>query len=1209
VSGDHSCACSLDAFEALIHIDAIVCKAAVIEEAKRLAEIERRLYQVSMSEFERRARPATAALVSAIRAGRAKDETSTLMLMTAFDKRFKDLPAALDPFYEKAVEEAYAAGREAIYKKAAGIYPMTRDITYPSPHQFESVNDEWVEREKAAPVIDVIPSFTVADEQAIETLKKHQVFWVGKHYDDKLSQTIANATVSTMIKQGFDRAEGAKAVKVQLDKILSRKPGTFSAETIIPHGWNGSVAQYYEGLAANTMTVSRTFGTMSGLRGLGATSYVISNPVDERTCELCGDLAGTVYPTGEGAAIMDGVLGATDPTGVKNIMRWDTLKTVQTRTGGATMGPKATPGDAKALASNGYGLPPFHFRCRCVVDIGPATNFGVPLDIGFVPPPPPTPGFKMPPIRFPGDVSKMKAVEKQLDGVNKKVVFTDDAGADWMFKPYIPEREYRAWGDVLADHMAQALNHPSSPTYIVRHKGELGSIQKMYTKISGNTRHANWAALTKEELRAIQKEHAFDWLISNHDGHAGNMLVRKGKLVGIDKGQAYKFFPKDSIAWSFNPNSQYGEFSVYNDIMSKYSQGKLGEFRLLTAKDKEVRKFLKTIEDLDDKTFTAILKPYAQERAKQFPDTFNADEFLAAALKRKKNLTKDLTGIWNKATKQRDEVLGKPKTAAAKLADQPKGKPVTPLDKSFVDDVQASQWKGKSLSVGGDSVQDGSVMVYAVGKDKVILQARMTSSGDDLARTLTKQTATFNPPKMPGMSELRDEIEISRKKLYNIFAGTDGTLPPARMEKVFEEVRRLDGLVTSVSVKYNRNLDDYTKFIKRWWDPQKQAFVPNNIKTPIAMSNVEIEVMKKGQRGIKMFVVDLPVKISKGGIKPGPNIASRAVEGIEANLGKGMKLKYVPKGINAEYTSLDGLMTIEISKPISKLKPKDLQAAIDALSRRGLAIPLADKQHAEYQLLKSYFERYQPTKKIIPNWNMAFKDKLALYRKEAEGLFKSKLDLSPKFAYGKYGPPQPARFDLSAATKRGLRKKYVLSHDMNGDDVLSFLRKAKETKVGAVLSTEERYRVGINSAGLSSSTDQATGGARFGFTRITSTEFMDRTGKFGGARATLFFEPDAGFSMRAYNYRKDSFGNISPKVIEAEQFKPDMFAKSWNAASKGRGNETFIEGGIDLGDLKKIYVGSKQESDEAIALLKSLEQDGVVAFKNKVESIVEIGGP
>lgn len=361
----------------MLIIDSIVSKAAVINEASRLSEIEKLLYDVSIDEFTQRAEVAAPELIEAIREGRGSSLDALTILLQDFNSHFQDLGSTLVPFYQTASEEAYRIGFEVIWKKANGVYAIEQDITYPSPHRFRAVSNEWLEREKAIIIDPGTPAFNVIDQEAIETLKNHQAFWIGTHYDEVLSDTIANTVVDAMVESGFDREEGAKLVQEKLEHLLGERPGLLSVETLIPHGWKGSIAQYYEGLAANTMTVSRTFGALSAMSRLGVQTYTISNPMDERTCDVCAFLNGTTFLVEPAYARMNTILAASDPAIVKELAPWDTLKTIQAKTGVEVAGPEATLAASAALQDNGYGMPPFHFRCRCVADIG-EESFGVP---------------------------------------------------------------------------------------------------------------------------------------------------------------------------------------------------------------------------------------------------------------------------------------------------------------------------------------------------------------------------------------------------------------------------------------------------------------------------------------------------------------------------------------------------------------------------------------------------------------------------------------------------------------------------------------------------------------------------------------------------------------------------------------------------------------------------------------------------------------
>lgn len=81
-------------------------------------------------------------------------------------------------------------------------------------------------------------------------------------------------------------------------------------------------------------------------------------------------------------------------------------------------------------------------------------------------------------------------------------------------------------------------------------------------------------------MRRSSSEHVTDWLLGNFDSHGGNFVVdSSGRLVGIDKEQAFKYIAKDgskSMSYAFHPNKSYGEKEpIYNTIYRRFAKGRL----------------------------------------------------------------------------------------------------------------------------------------------------------------------------------------------------------------------------------------------------------------------------------------------------------------------------------------------------------------------------------------------------------------------------------------------------------------------------------------------------------------------------------------------------------------------------------------------------------------------------------------------------------
>jgi hypothetical protein len=83
-------------------------------------------------------------------------------------------------------------------------------------------------------------------------------------------------------------------------------------------------------------------------------------------------------------------------------------------------------------------------------------------------------------------------------------------------------------------------------------------------------------------MMTVQKHHALDWLIGNHDAHE-RQFIRSPEhgLVGIDKGQAFKYFNHDRLDWNYHPNTKYQEHEpVANTVYRNFAKGGRDERRL-----------------------------------------------------------------------------------------------------------------------------------------------------------------------------------------------------------------------------------------------------------------------------------------------------------------------------------------------------------------------------------------------------------------------------------------------------------------------------------------------------------------------------------------------------------------------------------------------------------------------------------------------------
>ncbi len=247
----------------LVATDAVLAKALGLPETTQIARRESRLRVFMLGTWKKRSGPAAerGAAVAA-RGGTAE------AVEAAVDKAMQPWVKDVNPRMASAVEDIYRLARTAGWRKGTG--QTTASLTYNTRNLTE------VLKAKPRAGFSVLPAFDLVDEEAVDALQGHQVFWIGDHYDENISKAVANSAREAIVEAGQDRAKAGQLVKKALEAELGR--------VVTPGGFHGSATQYFEMVAANAATVSRAHGQLNSFIRIGATTYEIVNPRDQRTC-------------------------------------------------------------------------------------------------------------------------------------------------------------------------------------------------------------------------------------------------------------------------------------------------------------------------------------------------------------------------------------------------------------------------------------------------------------------------------------------------------------------------------------------------------------------------------------------------------------------------------------------------------------------------------------------------------------------------------------------------------------------------------------------------------------------------------------------------------------------------------------------------------------------------------------------------------------
>lgn len=330
----------------------LVSKALAVSEVSQIAKIEVRLREYISKKWNIRQKEAAKKASSLASKGKKAN-----LISNEIKKIMSLWPKDIEKTFLEEFDSIYRLARIAGWKKATG--QTKGSLQYDAP---DKLDFEVKKAKKDDLRFRLLPSFDLADEKTLEALEDHQLFWINNHYDQNVSDTIAIRTKDVMEEFGQNNTLAAA-------KMLEEINGALSFISI-PQGFAGSSMQYFDGLVANAATVARAHGQMRSFGDIGITYYVINNPVDERTCPRCSHLDGKEFSVQDGYNQMEQELKASNPDEVKSVHPWlsyGQIKEISPKAG--FIEGKAGRRDSANLAKNGQALPPYHFKCRCTVDV------------------------------------------------------------------------------------------------------------------------------------------------------------------------------------------------------------------------------------------------------------------------------------------------------------------------------------------------------------------------------------------------------------------------------------------------------------------------------------------------------------------------------------------------------------------------------------------------------------------------------------------------------------------------------------------------------------------------------------------------------------------------------------------------------------------------------------------------------------------------
>jgi SPP1 gp7 family putative phage head morphogenesis protein len=812
-----------------------------------------------------------------------------------------------------------------------------------------------------------------------------------------------------------------------------------------------------------------------------------------------------------------------------------------------------------------------------------------------------------------------------IDGVHHKEFWVDENGEKWLFKPAKASEAFRAHGDEVAYKVARLVDPHTIEVRVIKLNGKTGSIQKWRTDLRSDFDFRDVApeALLPEEIAQVQREQVLDWLISNHDGHAKQYLRTKdGKVLGIDKGQLYKFFGKDKLDITYNPNAGFGFSETYaNGLFRAAKQGKveIDPAGTLAA--------IREIEKIPDEDFLAILAPYADGRFAGNPAGKQA--FLDQALARKKSIRKDFEDFYSRT-------LGKPGfkfEEAAKVAT--KGR-LGPSEKALLAEAESLGWQGKVLPFDEGDVEDQNALIWVetvAGKPRTVVKMKLRPEAEKklLAKLgkVAPETSLAKVGEPLAEDEFADTILLAVKTCYTHKA--DGAYNASKLAaaqalrpKLLDLAKAADPDVKAMASEYLVWLDridqavvgktvpeggKFAAYLRKHAPPKPKA---SPSESPFVVKKTKIlhskRTISKGQLTATEELAENPTLFKSTSVKAG--------EQLEVELPDGGKLVYRPWSDKNPYAQRGEM---EILLP-GGANPDRLESAMESLEKLGISSRVADPVDAELLYLhkqafltKTHLDAdYKALVAKLDQEGASREQRIAALR----SFWEKKLgvpDLTKLPGYAPLGEYQLAfqggkgaagyrhqyRFDLSDADLEKQLPGFALFHNVTNEKDLPSLVDLLLEHNGAFVSTIEKLRVGVPVGGMSPEADMNSGGASYFFTRIKKLPTGGKSPSVG-----FYFKKRLLRRMDAISYGNDHYGRVTENFVTDHRGSTPAEWKNFAGLS---GNETILKYSVTLLDNIEM-IGVKSVADRK-KVIDMFHKRGILTLPDgrKVEDIVVAG--
>lgn len=300
------------------------------------------------------------------------------------------------------------------------------------------------------------------------------------------------------------------------------------------------------------------------------------------------------------------------------------------------------------------------------------------------------------------------------EGSNKFSKAKGPNGTTWFIKHPKDGNPSRAEGEAAAWRLMETIGGTNAlPVGSMSYGGTKVSVQPFAPQdakvpIPPDT-------MTPEEKAVVLRQHAIDMFIGDHDAYAANWIKLKGKMVPVDRAQAFQFYATNQMqkmtldpSVSITPNKGYAK-----ELLVKWGQDKA---TIPPSAFMSMRSAIDAIQNLTDQQIKNVLTPYLQNATLLDGHTPIPIDQYDKILKRIYTFRDKYLTSWTATLKKLRPDFEWPteKLPPIPIKFSPAEFGFNEQHAKDVQDAVAAGWQGKSLSIDGPDVENQEVMVAQV---------------------------------------------------------------------------------------------------------------------------------------------------------------------------------------------------------------------------------------------------------------------------------------------------------------------------------------------------------------------------------------------------------------------------------------------------------------------------------------------------------------